>query len=1093
MNLNKRQTFNSTLFVSQSTALVVLQLILFALFGWAGQTRTLAASYSLISSTVTILGIGVLYLVHLRVPQYLPHLFSVIVSLFATIPFVALASGEAVSFALPLYLLGVYAVPLLIDVCSRTMHIAMSIGIVVLVVLAQQYNPLLSGESIPMIAAAAAIATLMRWRLAPHKTSGVAEASTKDYFETQAMSRAWQCLFLQGSVLLLLLFTDVVRSSTASVPVQLKLLGLASLIVSAYLMIGIRRESVELRMTVSTLLVGTVVSLSTLWDDGQYSLYAALPTLYILGLTSVFHWAVHRYLFIVGWLVCTDVALRFGLPLTGYNRAAIVSVCLGGVVAIIVSRARHAILMEGQVLVNEPEESSRVNTYPISEAIRNRLHGLQLQRVAYWQRFYAGAAVLLCSYLVSVNAAPYYWLVLIGVVILLVLHAAVQHLIANEKHLALAWMLTFCSFAIAALWSGVPILHFAASNVFYLFWAVTISLGIAICPWRFHELITIGLIACIMLIESIGSLGVSSDKIYAAFVLLSVSLVISRSLEYSLRESLLVSIGFDSLQSAESVEVCERRLVEVILLYIGAQSAFFRTSLGSFGNISDRTHSHSPDELIEFFDCLDAANVLCESDSRNYKYSSFSLSSLASKNSSLSFPKRFQENALYLQVNFDGAETPYQADFLFVRPLPFYGITRVLFSALVVLDLAKVQMQYLMDRLLTAQVRDKITMRDALREYELSAMVHDINNTVQDLTLLCGSIREELADCRDSASFEGETIHSDIELIEATARSIAHVVSDAKRRRELEQLDDLAPREVVDIEEVVSDVIVFATLRAERKGISVSVVSELNESSIVRVSVREHLDAVLRNLLQNAVAYSSNGSQILVKYGSNDDSVYIRISDSGVGLTDEELEQVFEPGYRGRLRDTSHGGLGLGLAQSRRVIEAAGGKLSGCSNGPGLGATFSVELPKAPDTDYQDEGPWALLVDDEPRLIMYYERLISACDLKPVSASNFGEVKQILDVSGPPTIVITDLHLGVDRGEQVIEEIRTRFGQSIPILVITGIRDSARTDKARQAGATEVIHKPIGQHALYARIESSIPGDRDGSRPRLSKDSSKEL
>ena len=315
-----------------------------------------------------------------------------------------------------------------------------------------------------------------------------------------------------------------------------------------------------------------------------------------------------------------------------------------------------------------------------------------------------------------------------------------------------------------------------------------------------------------------------------------------------------------------------------------------------------------------------------------------------------------------------------------------------------------------------------------------------------------------------------------VKRIEGIARSVATVVSDAKRKREHEQLDYLRPRELVEVTAVVCEVLSFAKLRGERKRITVEGKQLPEEELWVKVSVREHLESILRNLLNNAIIYSPAGSTVVLGVHYHDSLVSIEVIDDGPGLTPEESEAIFERGVRGRHGSDVRGGLGVGLAESRRVAESAGGSLVAKSEGSGSGSIFTLSLPRHPAPPHLVHGEsWALLVDDEPPLVDFYSRLAAGLQIEPFTASSVEDAVAILEERGQPSLVITDIALGGSDGLDLVRYLRSTFGTSVPILVISGLPDNDVAERARAAGATDFVHKPVGRRALFARIQSLLP------------------
>ena len=108
----------------------------------------------------------------------------------------------------------------------------------------------------------------------------------------------------------------------------------------------------------------------------------------------------------------------------------------------------------------------------------------------------------------------------------------------------------------------------------------------------------------------------------------------------------------------------------------------------------------------------------------------------------------------------------------------------------------------------------------------------------------------------------------------------------------------------------------------------------------------ERLGQVLDNFLSNAIRYSPAGSAITLSAGRDGDTIAIAVKDQGPGLTEEQLEHVFERFYRvDPSRSRALGGSGIGLAIARALAEAIDGQVTADSEGPGRGATFRIILP----------------------------------------------------------------------------------------------------------------------------------------------------
>jgi signal transduction histidine kinase len=116
------------------------------------------------------------------------------------------------------------------------------------------------------------------------------------------------------------------------------------------------------------------------------------------------------------------------------------------------------------------------------------------------------------------------------------------------------------------------------------------------------------------------------------------------------------------------------------------------------------------------------------------------------------------------------------------------------------------------------------------------------------------------------------------------------------------------------------------------------------------------LTEVLVNLLNNAVKYSYPNSQVTVTVQPQNSHVLMAVQDRGVGIAPEDLPHLFQDFVRGRAQPEGAGGYGLGLAISRRIVEAHGGTIA-VESQPGKGSTFTVRLPVAPATSASGSNP----------------------------------------------------------------------------------------------------------------------------------------
>ncbi len=239
---------------------------------------------------------------------------------------------------------------------------------------------------------------------------------------------------------------------------------------------------------------------------------------------------------------------------------------------------------------------------------------------------------------------------------------------------------------------------------------------------------------------------------------------------------------------------------------------------------------------------------------------------------------------------------------------------------------------------------------------------------------------------------------------------------------------------------------------------------------------------IINNLIDNAIKYSLGGGTILVKTVASDDDVKVEIQDEGMGISPEEKKIVFdrfaqlESGYTRRA-----GGLGIGLALAREIMEMHGGRISVKSE-EGVGSTFTITLPRIQVTDQGDdrqpggaEGPaghdepWAgrsiLVVDDVENYHLYLELLMENA-ARMESAFNG---KEAIEAAGRerPDIILMDLRMPVMDGFEAIERLKSDpQTKGIPVLAVTAQAMTEDEERAMRAGADGFVTKPIEMEAL---------------------------
>ncbi len=239
---------------------------------------------------------------------------------------------------------------------------------------------------------------------------------------------------------------------------------------------------------------------------------------------------------------------------------------------------------------------------------------------------------------------------------------------------------------------------------------------------------------------------------------------------------------------------------------------------------------------------------------------------------------------------------------------------------------------------------------------------------------------------------------------------------------------------------------------------------------------------VLSNLLANASKYTAAGGAISLSARRDADHVVISCADNGVGLGPEMLTQVFEPFVQGaRSLDRRQGGLGLGLAVARGLVEQHGGEISAHSPGEGLGTRFVVRLPvrqgrevaqaaAAESRPLPSVSARVLVVEDNEDA---REMLVLALSMGGAEVRGVGSAAAALAAVAEwrPQVAVLDIGLPDMDGYQLARRLReTPGGATMQLMALTGYGGEASAAEARGAGFDRFFVKPVSVDALLDAI-----------------------
>jgi len=241
------------------------------------------------------------------------------------------------------------------------------------------------------------------------------------------------------------------------------------------------------------------------------------------------------------------------------------------------------------------------------------------------------------------------------------------------------------------------------------------------------------------------------------------------------------------------------------------------------------------------------------------------------------------------------------------------------------------------ERRLDEAARETAEAASRAKDEFLAVLAHELRTPLNAVLGWVGILRRQ--------GVSGEDLARGLAVIERSARAQARLIEDvlevsAMMRRKLElKLDP------VFVWPVVVQAIDAIRPAGEAKGIGIDYAAE-DDGIAVRAD-SQRLVQVLGNLLGNAVKFTPDGGRVTVDMRVLDDTVIVRVEDTGVGIAEDFLPRIFDEFTQAVNPLTERPrGLGLGLAVARHLVELQGGVLEAASPGVGRGATFTVRLPR---------------------------------------------------------------------------------------------------------------------------------------------------
>jgi PAS domain S-box-containing protein len=395
------------------------------------------------------------------------------------------------------------------------------------------------------------------------------------------------------------------------------------------------------------------------------------------------------------------------------------------------------------------------------------------------------------------------------------------------------------------------------------------------------------------------------------------------------------------------------------------------------------------------------------------------------------------------------------------------------------------------DELISSERAARKTAEQAsrLKDEFLATLSHELRTPLNAILGWSQILRRRKRDDKE--------LNEGLSVIERNSRAQAQLIEDLLDMSRIISGKIRIDVQQIDLAEVISAAIEAVRPAAEAKEIHLDKALDPNIGLIRGDPAR--LQQVIWNLLSNAIKFTPGNGNVQVTLKRVNNHVEITVSDTGIGIKLEFLPYVFE---RFRQADATttrqHGGLGLGMAIVKNLVELHGGKVRAKSPGEGRGATFTIELPltvvfpneekrvrehqlpergSVPEAFCESDtlqGVSVLVVDDDEDARDLVCRLLEECKAKVFSAGSAAEAVELLKRERP-AVIVSDIGMPDEDGYDLIRKVRLlpeTEGGSTPAAALTAFARSEDRTRALRAGYQSHVAKPVEPNELIAVVAS---------------------
>jgi len=391
----------------------------------------------------------------------------------------------------------------------------------------------------------------------------------------------------------------------------------------------------------------------------------------------------------------------------------------------------------------------------------------------------------------------------------------------------------------------------------------------------------------------------------------------------------------------------------------------------------------------------------------------------------------------------------------------------------------------------TGEVRSRQALQDAMLTAEranmaksdfLSRMSHEIRTPLNAIigmtTIAAASIKDpaRVEDCLSKITF--------------SSKHLLMLINDVLDMSKIESSKMVLQKEPFDIFEIVNGYVSTVYAQAKGKGVEFTETMEGFGTDTVFIGDSLRLNQILLNLSSNAVKFTAPGGSIQLKVsrhkiGNTIDVLRFVLSDTGIGMSKEAVERIFNPFEQADASISKRfGGTGLGMSITKNLVALMDGQIQ-VESELGVGTTFIVDLPFqkggesiGPEPDFAQQGLRALIVDDEQQVCEQTAVLLGKIKIdaewRLSGAEGVKRVKETHREGHDIDLCLIDWKMPDMDGVEVTRQIRREVGNDVPIVMISAYDISEVEEEARSAGVNGFLPKPLYRSSVYTTIKAAL-------------------